>query len=69
VISDPRLDLENRFPRTALQFADARAHHRQSLLLRSAHVRITPVFQGIPIAARRPYPWLPDILGPQHLDR
>jgi hypothetical protein len=69
VISEPHLDVENGFPRAALQRTDTRAHQRQPLLLRFARVRITPMLQGVSIATRRAYPWMPDILRPQHLDR
>jgi hypothetical protein len=36
---------------------------------RLALFRLTPVFQMIAVAEWRSNPWVPDILGPQYLDR
>jgi hypothetical protein len=36
---------------------------------RLALLRVAAVLQPIAVAGRRAYPWVPDILRPQHLER
>jgi hypothetical protein len=57
-----RFHERNRDFHAALQIADARVQRPRVL-------RETPIFQGIPVAARRAHAWVPDVFVTQHLDR